>query len=115
MRWAATPPIRPAALADRGAQYAPASARSDSAVAPASQRETLPRRRRAVPKNAMAMRSFAMKMKWTVAGEPTVARPTVQAVDNPGHSRAECCLEVTYRWRRGSPGVHDADAQAAPG
>src|SRR5215470_18948332 len=25
MRWAATPPIRPAALADRGAQYAPAS------------------------------------------------------------------------------------------
>src|SRR5215472_5147337 len=104
-----------AALAVWGTQYAPASAKSDSAVAPASQRETLPRRRRTVPKNAMAMRSFAMKMKWTVAGEATVARPTVQAVDNTGHRRAECCLEVTYRWRRGSPGVHDADAQAAPG
>src|SRR5215471_11804995 len=72
---AATPPLGPAALADWGAKYAPASAQSDSAVAPASQRETLPRRRRVVPESAMAMRSFAMKMKWTVAGEPTAARP----------------------------------------
>src|SRR5215813_8742642 len=66
---ATIPPLVPAALAVWGAKYAAASAQSDNAVAPASQRETRPRRRRVVPENAMAMRSFTMQMKWTVAGE----------------------------------------------
>src|SRR5215468_8305250 len=84
----ATPPLGPAAVAVWGGQYATANAQSDSAVAPASQRETLPRRRRVVPKSGMAMRSFAMKMKWTVEGTDRrqtrpYRRSTRQTIDGP--------------------------------
>src|SRR5262249_37634797 len=86
----ATPPLGPAALAVWGGQYATANAHSDSAVAPASQRETLPRRRRAVPKSGMASRSSAMKIKWTIYGHRPTPDPTVPAVNKTDHRRPEC-------------------------
>src|SRR5215472_9327408 len=69
MGGATIPPLGPAAPAARGAQYAPTNAQSDSAVAPASQPETLLRRRRVVPKNAMAMSSFASEDELDSRGE----------------------------------------------
>src|SRR5215470_4414189 len=86
MEGATLPPLGPAALAVWGAQYAPPSAQSDSAVAAASQRETLRPRRRVESRNVMAMRSFAMKVKnGQSRGNRPLPDPTVPAVNKTGH------------------------------
>src|SRR5215470_1507509 len=95
MAAATAPPLGPAALAVWGAQYATATAQSDSAVAPASQRGTVPPRRRVVPNGVMANALLRNEVERDGQGETQPSPdPTVQKVNKTGHGRAECLPTV---------------------
>src|SRR5438477_9120980 len=58
----------PAAPAVWVTESAPAKTHSENTVTPANERRAMSRRRRILPKRAMAMRSFAISVTCTVAG-----------------------------------------------